>query len=375
MIRHRNRARRGASFGGIAAAGLLTLGACANQSPQSVCGSPETLSAVRGLLLDTMARGLNVDGSAFEEAFAEMATIELITFEGRDDQTKIIRCRAQVRTTGTTSQFSIDFSRQPTVDTGFVYSIEFDGTDAWNALGMGLVPRAQAIARMRRSSSEDIASHETTESLSLDEAPPSSTPMPQHQDADGVWPGGSGPPIAREQNPAPHEQLAPPTPLSASSEPTSSATAARSGVTGSVAPAATASPPPFTIARKADRVEHTGPRVIVPGPPPPPAAPLPRRLSLVSDPSWSRPPLTEFPERARERGIQRGTVALNCAVQPNGSLSDCAVTSEAPTGAGFAQAALAASMGARVSPRVVDRLSAGGRTIFAVQMRDNADTQ
>lgn len=135
----------------------------------------------------------------------------------------------------------------------------------------------------------------------------------------------------------------------------------------------TGRPPAVAMPRGVDRVEYRGPPVIVPGPPPP--APLAAGLSVVSDPSWSRPPLPEFPERARARGIQRGTVALNCAVQPNGSLIDCAVTSEAPTGAGFAQAALAASMRARVSRSVVDRLSAGGRTIFAVQMRDNAETQ
>ena len=359
----------GLHLSGLASAGLLALGACTNQSPESVCGSPETLTAVRGLLLDTMARGLNRDGSGFEEAFAEMATIEMITFEGRDDQSKIIRCRAQVRTNGTRSQFAIDFSRQPTVDTGFVYSIEFDGTDAWNALGMGLVPRAQAIARARLSSSDDTASYETRESVSLDAASPSSTPMSQHQDAEGNWPGGSGPPRALEKYPAPPQ----PAPLPVRPELTSSATAARSGVSGSVAPTATASPPPVTIPRR-DRVEYMGPPVIVPGPPPPPA-PRPRQLSLVSDPSWSRPPVPEFPDRARERGIQRGTVALNCEIQPNGSLTDCAVSSEAPGGAGFAQAALAAARRARVSPRVVDSVPTGGRTVFSVQMRDNTENQ
>ena len=351
MIRSRNLARPGFKFTGLAAAGMFVLSACANQSPESVCGSPETITAVRGLLLDTMARGSNVDGSAFEEAFAQMATIDLITFEGRDDETRIIRCRAQVRTIGTSSQFAIDFSRQPTVDTGFVYSVEFDGTDAWNALGMGLVPRAKAIARSRLGSPGDAATTETSDFSALEEAPQGSTTMHQSQDVDGNWPGEPG------FTAAPEQILTPATPRA----------------TAPVVPPVASAPPP-TVSSD-EEIMPVGPAVITRSPSNPEGSSVRSLPSVISDPEWARAPTPEFPERAKARGIQRGTVALNCEIQANGSLTDCAVTSEAPAGAGFAQAALAAARRARVSARAVDRVSPGGRTLFAVQIRDGVENR
>lgn len=201
MLRYLNPARGIFRAGGLVTAVLLALGACTSQSPESVCGSPETLAVVRGLLLETMTRSSKVDMTAAEEAFADMATIELITFEGMDDQTKNIRCRAQVRTTGTNSQFAINFSRQPTVDTGFAYKIEFNSMDAWNALGMQLVPRASAIERARDESTAGIAADEASGSSSLREAPQGSTTMHQYQDAEGNWPGGTDSPSLVTERP------------------------------------------------------------------------------------------------------------------------------------------------------------------------------
>ena len=136
--------------------------------------------------------------------------------------------------------------------------------------------------------------------------------------------------------------------------------------------AATSSPPPVVVPRKEDRVEYTGPPVIVPGPPPPPAPPAPPRPSMITNPSWARQPTPEFPERAQAGGIVSGAVSLDCQIQPNGSLSDCSVVSEDPAGAGFAQAALAATRRARLSPRTVDGAAPGARTRFTVRFRDDA---
>jgi len=134
-----------------------------------------------------------------------------------------------------------------------------------------------------------------------------------------------------------------------------------------------APPPPMTVAveptKKVDRVEYTGPPVIVPGPPPPPAPPAPPRPSVITNPSWSRQPVGEFPERAMSRGIESGVVVLNCLVSPNGSLSDCNLVSETPSGAGFAQAAQAAARRARLSPRTVDGAATGARVSFSTRFR------
>ena len=134
-----------------------------------------------------------------------------------------------------------------------------------------------------------------------------------------------------------------------------------------------APPPPVTLpiepTKKEDRVEYTGPPVIVPGPPPPPAPPAPPRPSVIRNPSWSRQPTVEFPERALSRGVESGTVVLNCLVQPNGSVTDCRIESENPSGAGFGQAAISGARRARVSPREVDGAATGARVTFTVRFR------
>jgi protein TonB len=121
---------------------------------------------------------------------------------------------------------------------------------------------------------------------------------------------------------------------------------------------------PIEPTKKEDRVEYKGPPVIVPGPPPPPAPPAPPRPSVISNPSWARQPTVEYPERAISRGIERGRVGVDCLVNPNGSMTDCRITSEDPAGSGFGQAALQGARRARVSPREVDGAAVGARVRF-----------
>ncbi len=127
-------------------------------------------------------------------------------------------------------------------------------------------------------------------------------------------------------------------------------------------------PPP-----REDRVEYIGPPVIVPGPPPPPAPPRQPRPSRISNPSWSRQPQPEFPDRARAAGITTGAVSLDCMINPNGTLTDCGVLSENPSGVGFGRAALAAVRSARVSPRSVESVESGGRATFVVRFDDDGE--
>ena len=135
-----------------------------------------------------------------------------------------------------------------------------------------------------------------------------------------------------------------------------------------------APPPPMTLpieaTKKEDRVEYRGPPVIVPGPPPPPAPPAPPRPSVVTNPSWGRQVLPEYPERAAARGFDAvATVRVSCALQPSGSLADCRVVSEDPTGMGFGSAALAAARRSRVTPGTVDGAAVGARVEYNIRFR------
>jgi protein TonB len=126
---------------------------------------------------------------------------------------------------------------------------------------------------------------------------------------------------------------------------------------------------PIEPVKKEDRVEYRGPPVIVPGPPPPPAPPPPRP-SVVTNPSWGRQVLPEYPERAASRGIEGiSSVRVSCGLQPSGSLTDCRVVSEDPEGMGFGAAALAAARRSRVTPGTVDGAAVGARVEWTVRFR------
>ena len=124
--------------------------------------------------------------------------------------------------------------------------------------------------------------------------------------------------------------------------------------------------PPVNLepTKKEDRIENTAPPVITPDPPRPAPLPAPPPPSVIRNPTWSRQPQADFPERAQSRGIERGRVSLDCMVNPNGSMTDCRITSEDPAGAGFGQAALSAARRARVSPREVNGAAVGARVTF-----------
>jgi protein TonB len=127
---------------------------------------------------------------------------------------------------------------------------------------------------------------------------------------------------------------------------------------------------PVEPTKKEDRVEYRGPPVIVPGPPPPPAPPAPPRPSIVTNPSWARQVLPDYPERAASRGFSDvATVRVNCQIQPNGNVADCRTVSEEPTGMGFGAAALAAARRSRVSPGTVDGAAVGARVEWNYRFR------
>ncbi|WP_439471886.1 TonB family protein [Brevundimonas sp.] len=132
-------------------------------------------------------------------------------------------------------------------------------------------------------------------------------------------------------------------------------------------------PTPIIPTKAEDRIENTAPPVVTPDPPRPAPVPAPPRPSVITQPSWSRAPQPDFPERASSRGIESGRVTLNCLANANGSVSDCNIVSEDPAGAGFGQAALAAARRARLSPRTVDGAAQGARVTFSTRFVPPAD--
>lgn len=82
---------------------------------------------------------------------------------------------------------------------------------------------------------------------------------------------------------------------------------------------------------------------------------------LAQDPApVAAPPASQEP---------MATVTLNCALQPTGSLDDCRVVDETPTGQGYAEAALQASRRMRVPLRDGLTEHPAGRVQFATKFR------
>lgn len=121
----------------------------------------------------------------------------------------------------------------------------------------------------------------------------------------------------------------------------------------------------------AESAAVAAPPVITRTPPEPAPQPARERPRVITNPSWARAPQGQFPEEALNRGIGTGSVALDCEVQSNGSLSRCNIVSERPTGVGFGQAAAQAAARARVAPRTVDSMAVGGRVRFNMRFNSN----
>ena len=107
--------------------------------------------------------------------------------------------------------------------------------------------------------------------------------------------------------------------------------------------------------------------MIVPGPPPPPAPPAPPRPSVITNPDWVQRPngadLARFyPDRALEREIT-GSATIQCTVRENGSLTDCSVLDESPSGAGFGRATIQAATRYRMRPQTRDGAPVGGARV------------
>lgn len=95
--------------------------------------------------------------------------------------------------------------------------------------------------------------------------------------------------------------------------------------------------------------------VVASAPPPVPSAPrLDDRGRSIVDPAWIVRPQIQYPDQAARQGVEGGEAVIECEVTTEGRISSCAVVSEAPTDAGFGEAAVAGALKARLHPPQID---------------------
>jgi TonB family protein len=115
---------------------------------------------------------------------------------------------------------------------------------------------------------------------------------------------------------------------------------------------------------------YTGPVAVasLPGPrPTPPPRPL-----FIANPDWERTPTPEelgqvYPAAALAAG-KSGHTRITCSVQANGTLYNCTLSEETPTGLGFGRAALISARYFKMRPKTVDGVPITG-ALVSVPMR------
>jgi hypothetical protein len=107
---------------------LAMLSSCEALRPADVCLAEETLATTKQLLQQTiLPQG---DTALLQQAFDEVLTIELVTFEGYDRQTRRVSCSARLASTQSTLT-AITYTRTPEVGTDrYIYGVNFEGNPA-----------------------------------------------------------------------------------------------------------------------------------------------------------------------------------------------------------------------------------------------------
>lgn len=88
---------------------------------------------------------------------------------------------------------------------------------------------------------------------------------------------------------------------------------------------------------------------------------------VITNPDWAQIPTGEdmaryYPPLAQYLALT-GRVVISCTVTSAGALSDCAVEKEAPSGIGFADAALKLSSLFKMRPMTLDKTPVGGASV------------
>lgn len=76
---------------------------------------------------------------------------------------------------------------------------------------------------------------------------------------------------------------------------------------------------------------------------------------MAGSPQPSAGDADDYPEQAREQGIEEGSAVIDCALTKDGGLFDCKVLSETPPGAGFGEASIRAAAKVRMRPKPRER--------------------
>src|SRR5579859_4947929 len=91
------------------------------------------------------------------------------------------------------------------------------------------------------------------------------------------------------------------------------------------------------------------------------------RAADLSDPVWASAPSRDdwakaYPSHAAQAGIS-GAVKVRCAATAQGSLANCAVVEETPTGEGFGAAALSLTSAMELKPTGADGRPIAGQSV------------
>jgi protein TonB len=125
-------------------------------------------------------------------------------------------------------------------------------------------------------------------------------------------------------------------------------------------------PPPLVVppVKKEERIEQVAPPAVVakPQPPPPKAA-----VSVVTSPDWLRRPTASdmeryYPERALSME-KNGEVRMTCKVKADGTLEDCKISSETPSGFNFGSSALKMAGLFKMKPETRDGEPVAGASV------------
>ncbi len=118
-----------------------------------------------------------------------------------------------------------------------------------------------------------------------------------------------------------------------------------------------------------DLIEPIAPPVVPPVAPPAPRTTIGPDGEVLRQPVWVVQPRPNFPALALSRGTLSGDVRLRCETLATGEFGACEVLGESPPGAGFAEAALAATRQARVKPYAIDGFETDSAVAFTVRFR------
>jgi TonB family protein len=112
----------------------------------------------------------------------------------------------------------------------------------------------------------------------------------------------------------------------------------------------------------------------------PAVAPAAPRPSVITAPDWLRKPtaadMAEFYPKVAAASHVEGRATIHCRVTASGDLTDCAVTTEDPSGQGFGDAALHLSALFKMKPMTRDGVPVSGAQInipirFALPKRES----